>query len=382
MKEDITERKRAEEALRKSEAKYRLITETASDVIITINEESEILFVNRAAENIFGYTIEEMLGQSLTMLMPNLLNRRAESAGKQYLSNGRKRGAWAVVERSWLHKSGKELFLEVSFNEFEEDGQRYFTGILRDISQQKTAEAEILRTQKLESLGILACGLAHDFNNFLTIILMNISSARLTAKKNSKIQEVLKAAERAIDRAKAITRQLSTFTRGGKTRKDTVYLTPLLKESVKFALHGTRVLPEFHIEDDLSPVHIDSGQINQVINNLVINAMQAMPQGGRLMISASNVTFKGKVPPGPLKTEQYVEVDVQDAGVGILPEIIGKIFDPYVTSKKEGTGLGLFSCFSILNQHQGWIKVKSELGHGSTFTFYLPAISEPVPAES
>ena len=100
------------------------------------------------------------------------------------------------------------------------------------------------------------------------------------------------------------------------------------------------------------------------------------------MISASNVTFKGKVPPGPLKTEKYVEVDVQDAGVGILPEIIGKIFDPYVTSKKEGTGLGLFSCFSILNQHQGWIKVKSELGRGSTFTFYLPAISEPAPAES
>ncbi len=228
----------------------------------------------------------------------------------------------------------------------------------------------------------MAGGLAHDFNNFLMTILLNITNARLIVKKNAKVQEVLKAAEHAIDRAKAITRQLSTFTRAGKTMKDTVYLTPLLKESVKFALHGTRVMPEFHIENDLSPVHIDSGQIDQVINNLVINAVQAMTQGGRLMISASNVTFKGKAPPGPLKTGKYVEVDVQDTGMGILPESIGKIFDPYFTSKKEGTGLGLFSCFSILNQHQGWITVESELGQGSTFTFYLPAASEPAPTES
>ncbi len=374
----IAECERVELALRESEEKYRSLFEDSKDGVYITSLEGRFLSVNQSIAELLGYSRKELIDLDVNDLYvcPEDRIRFHETIKRD--------GSVRDFEAKLRKRDGTEMdcLLTSTVRRGQNGSIAGYQGIIRDITQQKTAEAEILRAQKLESLGILADGLAHDFNNFLMTILSNITNARLIAKADEKVQEVLKAAEHAIDRAKAITRQLSTFTRGGKTMKDTVYLTPLLKEAVQFALHGTRVRPEFHLAHDLSPVHIDSGQINQVINNLVINAMQAMPQGGRLMISTSNVTFKGKAPPGPLKADEYVKVDVQDAGVGILPEIIGKIFDPYVTSKKEGTGLGLFSCFSILNQHQGWITVESELGQGSTFTFYLPAASEPAPTES
>ncbi len=382
---DITNRINTEKALEEEHVRLMTTLRSIAEGVIAMDTSGKVTFVNHAAERLIDRTHTDALGHPLAEVF-NLVNETTHEAitilhpdTESQDSDGN-----IALQGCLLTKEGPAYPIVAEAAPLRtRDRQNLGTVLVfRDVSETRRLETEMLRTEKLESLGILADGLAHDFNNFLMTILLNISSARLIAKTDEKVQEVLKAAEHAIDRAKAITRQLSTFTRGGKTMKDTVYLTPLLKEAVQFALHGTRVRPEFHLAHDLSPVHIDSGQINQVINNLVINAMQAMPQGGRLMISTSNVTFKGKAPPGPLKADEYVKVDVQDAGVGILPEIIGKIFDPYVTSKKEGTGLGLFSCFSILNQHQGWITVESELGQGSTFTFYLPAASEPAPTES
>lgn len=178
--------------------------------------------------------------------------------------------------------------------------------------------------------------------------------------------------------AKGITQQLLTFARGGEPVISKMKLAPLLKEAVRFTLHGTSVEPRFIIAKDLWPVEIDSGQINQVINNLVINAVHAMPKGGQVTTTAANLFTDESQPRGPLKPGHYVEVTIQDTGVGIPPSIIDSIFDPYFTTRDEGSGLGLFSCYNILDKHGGWITVESTVDQGSTFTFYLPAQTDAV----
>jgi putative nucleotidyltransferase with HDIG domain len=243
----------------------------------------------------------------------------------------------------------------------------------KSISEKQQMEKEILRAQKLESIGIIAGGIAHDFNNILTAISGNVSLAKMYVKPGEKAFEKLTQAEKAAFRAKDLTRQLLTFSKkGGAPDKTTISIAELAKDSAGFALRGSNVRLKFSLPDDLSLVDVDEGQINQVINNLIINADQAMPEGGTIWLTAENVTV-GQQNSSPLKEGKYVKVTIKDQGVGIPKAAISKIFDPYFTTKPKGSGLGLATAYSIIKKHEGYINVESELNSGTTFFIYLPA---------
>ncbi len=243
-------------------------------------------------------------------------------------------------------------------------------------------ELELLQAQKLESLGTLAGGLAHDFNNFLMVIMLNLNTAKMMADDNPELVKLMNSAENAIQQAKEITQQLLTFARGRAPVKATMHLQPLLKESMHFVLRGTTTTVAYDFADDLWTVDIDAGQINQVISILVLNAVEAMPHGGTVHLSVANVTLQPHETKCGLPPDRYVKVTVRDEGMGIPPEIMDSIFDPYFSTKSTGKGLGLSSCYSILARHGGGISVESELNLGSTFTFYLPASSGKVAGEA
>jgi len=236
----------------------------------------------------------------------------------------------------------------------------------------KKTEEESLKVRKLESLGILAGGIAHDFNNLLTVVLGNISIAFSSTSIGEDVLECLRAAEKAALRAKGLTHQLLTFSKGGAPVKNTASISDLVRESASFTQSGSNVKCEYHFPDDLWPVDVDEGQISQVVNNLLINADQAMPDGGTVELRAENI-YIGSEYASMLKGGRYVKLTVKDHGVGILRENIGRIFDPYFTTKQEGNGLGLATAFSIVKKHDGHITVESMPGYGSSFHIYLPA---------
>jgi CheY-like chemotaxis protein len=242
-------------------------------------------------------------------------------------------------------------------------------------------EEELLKARKLESLGVLAGGIAHDFNNLLTGILGNISHVRVLSEVGGKAHKMLGEAEKASLRARDLTRQLLTFSRGGEPVRRTTSIVDLIKDSAGFAIRGSNVRCEYAIPDDLWAVDIDSGQISQVINNLAINADHSMPDGGALTITCENVTLGEAELPG-LKGEEYVLISVEDHGSGIKKENIQKIFDPYFTTKKKGSGLGLATSYAIVKNHDGLITVTSRLGLGTTFYIYLPAVHGDVSTDA
>jgi signal transduction histidine kinase len=242
----------------------------------------------------------------------------------------------------------------------------------QEISERERMEAELSRVQKLESLGLLAGGIAHDFNNLLGSIMGNISLAMLDVDPENSAYQQLAKAERASFRAQELTRQLLTFSRGGAPLKKRITLPGIISEAAGLSLRGSRVLHELSIASDLWPVEADEGQLMQVFNNLLINADQAMPVGGIIRIAAVNATLApGEVP--SLAAGRYVMITVSDAGTGIPREHLGKIFDPYFTTKQKGSGLGLAATHSIIRKHDGHITVGSELGKGTVFHVYLPA---------
>ena len=253
-------------------------------------------------------------------------------------------------------------------------GEMYCLNVIDNITQQTRLYKELTRLERLESLGLLAGGIAHDFNNILTIILGYISLARNSADNKEFITNSMREAEVATRQAVALTQQLLTFARGGASVKKTQSIKELVKESVTFTLHGSNIECNFSISEDLMAVNVDFDQISQVLNNLVINALQAMPMGGTLNIAAENFTIE-ESDALPLNEGDYIKITVQDTGEGIPEKICKNIFDPYFTTKGKGTGLGLTTSHSIISQHNGYITVKSQVGQGTIFTVYLPALN-------
>jgi two-component system, cell cycle sensor histidine kinase and response regulator CckA len=252
-----------------------------------------------------------------------------------------------------------------------------------DVSEKKKAEEEIAKSKKIESLGILAGGIAHDFNNLLTGILGNISLAQTYLTPDHRAFRRLEAAADASQRARELTHQLLTFSKGGLPIKTTASVSELLTDSAGFVLRGSNVRYELAIPQDLWSVDIDLGQIHQVVNNLFINALQAMPKGGTISVQAENCIIE-RDSVIPLIPGKYVRIHIQDQGVGIAPENVPKIFDPYFTTKETGSGLGLTTAYSIVKKHDGLITVGSQVGIGTTFCIYLPAsrASAGIPLEN
>jgi nitrogen-specific signal transduction histidine kinase/CheY-like chemotaxis protein len=267
---------------------------------------------------------------------------------------------------------------------FNEDGSFIsIDGIVFDITMRKRMEAELSKIQKLESIGIFAGGIAHDFNNILATLIGNIALAKDKEMSKDEIFKLLTEAEKASKRAQSLTKQLLTFAKGGAPVKETASIGEVVKESSHFVLSGSKSDCEFSIARDLWPVEADVGQISQVVNNIVINANQSMPEGGMIKIKAENLIIDSENQ-WKLKLGRYIRISIKDAGIGIASKHFTKIFDPYFTTKQEGSGLGLSTSYSIIKNHGGHITVESKLGSGTTFHIYLPASenSAPVKEES
>lgn len=248
---------------------------------------------------------------------------------------------------------------------------------VRDIREQLRLEQQVAQVTKMQAVGQLAGGIAHDFNNILTAILGNLSLAKMYCAPTDRLYPRLGEAERASLRAKDLTQQLLTFAKGGAPLKHTASLKELIKESASFALRGANVRCEFELALGLWTAEVDEGQMSQVIHNLVLNAVQAMPDGGVIRVTAENVTLATGDTLG-LKPGPYLRISLADRGVGIAPENLPHIFDPYFTTKQKGSGLGLATSYSIIKKHDGMLTVESEVGRGTTFRIHLPASNKPM----
>ena len=374
----LQERKLAEEKLRQSEAKYSTILEQMDEAYYEVDSKGNYTFFNDALCRQLGYSREELRGLNYKVYIPPEERRRVIEAYSAVFNTGLPIIRLPVVN---IKKDATRIFVEASiFPIRNEKGEiTGLRGISLDITVRKRLEEEQQRVEKLESVGLLAGGIAHDFNNILTAILGNISLASMEAAPGSEICESLEKAEKASLRAKDLTGQLLTFSKGGAPIKTLASVPELLKDTAGFALRGSNVKCQFSIPDDLWHAEIDEGQVSQVMHNLVINAQQSMIAGGDIDVYAENMVLTQGRSLGmslPLKKGNYIRIAVTDHGSGIPVEHMARIFDPFFTTKQQGSGLGLATSFSIARNHGGHLSVESEVGSGSTFYLYLPASTQ------
>ena len=361
-------------SLHASEKKFRALFDSTNDAILIYTLDCHLLEVNRATCERLGYSREELLALPFAQLVAQPYASQAKDRVGQLKKDGT-----AIFESAHLKKDGAIIPIEQSCSLIEYDTQTAILCISRDISERKRRDEERLRSQKLESLGVLAGGIAHDFNNLLTGILGNLSLAKADLPETGPVAERLAETEKATLRARDLTQQLLTFAKGGAPIKTEVSLTGLIQDAAGFAVRGTKAVCEYDCAEDLWLAEVDAGQLGQVLQNLVINAVHAMPEGGAIRLAARNITVnRGELPLAP---GRYVLITVRDHGQGIPPEHLAKIFDPYFTTKESGSGLGLAVVHSIISNHAGHITVESEPGKGALFSIYLPSTGKSPLAE-
>ncbi|MCD4701861.1 MAG: PAS domain S-box protein [Candidatus Aegiribacteria sp.] len=370
---NITERRKMEEALRESEEKYRTLVEQSHDGIY-IYRENRFLFVNDRVCELTGYSKEELYDLDVWELIHP--DDRAEiEKYKINISNGI--GIPNIYQIRVISKDGQIRFIEVSVRIITYQGESTILGVGRDISDQLKLDEERQKNQRLESLGIFAGGLAHDFNNFLTGILGNISLAKTMTEPGSDIYRILSNSENASNKASSLTHQLLTFAKGGVPVRENLSINELLRQSADFVLSGSNVNASYDIPCDLWTVNADKGQISQVIQNIIINADQSMLDGGVVEINARNTEIDCDTSM-QLNPGKYVKIEICDSGTGISEDHISNIFDPFYSTKKKGSGLGLTTAFSIIKKHDGNIIAKSRYGIGTAIIIHLPASTDKV----
>ena len=377
---DITERKRSEEALAAEKERLSVTLRSIGDGVITTDVEGKIVLMNRVSEALTGWTNKEAIGRPLPDVF-HIIDEKTRQRSENPVKNVIKTEGIAVLSSHTVlvARDGAERIIADSGAPIFDKDSKIIGVVLvfQDITEKRKTEEELLKTQKLESIGLLAGGIAHDFNNILTGIIGNISLAKKYAKPGDKIFERLEKTKKISLGAKDLTRQLLTFSKGGKPIKKTIAISDLIFDSAGFALRGANVRCDFLMPNDLWPVEIDEGQMGQVINNLIINANQAMPKGGMIKLSTENLTITA-TNVLPLKPGRYIKISIRDQGIGIQKDHLLKIFDPYFTTKQKGTGLGLTTVYSIIDKHDGYITAESEPGMGTTFHIYLPASKKEI----
>ncbi len=360
-----------------------LILNSTSEGVLGLDLNGDITFVNRAAATMLGYAPTELVGRhSHTILHPTRADGTPLSETGCPICVAMEKGSTSEpVEGLFQHHDISRFPVEYSSSPLIEDGKnKGAVLVFRDITGQKKMAAELLKIRKLESVAVLAGGIAHDFNNILAAILGNISLALTIADPQDEIYELLAESEKASLRAKDLTQQLLTFAKGGEPVRKVAAIEEVIKDSAGFVLRGSNVRCDFKFGEELWPLAIDTGQISQVIQNIIINASQAMPTGGIITIDCSNYSLKSSRVI-PLASGNYLKTVIKDQGVGMPAEMLDKIFDPYFTTKQKGSGLGLAITHTIIGKHNGYITADSEPGLGTTFTIYLPASQDQTKLE-
>jgi len=382
---DITERKAAEENLRKSEEKFRNLIKQSIDGIIIIDESGCINEWNHGMEQATGIKKEAVINMPAWEMYTQYLYVNHKNPDELYNLKEKFLDALETGNASWLNKMAENSIIHtdgsirtIQQQTFAIKTSKGFSlgSMVRDITEIKQLELERIKSGKLESLGILAGGIAHDFNNILTAIFGNLSMAKLFGN-NEKLTRLILEAESACVQAKNLTLQLLTFAKGGEPICKTTSIIDIIEESSKFSLRGSNVQFELTITEGIWPVDVDIGQINQVISNLIINANQAMPNGGKIHICVSNFHL-GSNELIPLNPGKYIKIAIIDEGSGIPEQNLQKIFDPYFTTKEKGSGLGLAITYNIIKRHNGYLSVDSVVGIGTTFTIYLKASEKEI----
>ncbi len=376
---DISSRKRIEQSL--VAEKDRLVTtlQSLDEGIITTDREGRITFVNPLAEHITEWTHQDAISRSLQDVFR--LTTEGSSPGNEAAFQFSPSTSSALTEpntpKQLLTKNGIQRTISMRETPIR-DHSSHLMGtviIFHDITDQYRHQDEQQRISKLNSLGVLAGGLAHDFNNLLTTILGNVFVAKLRMVPQDPLTQNLEQAEQACLRAKELTQQLLTFAKGGAPIKTSIALGDLLRKSAIFALSGSSISCHFDIPNDLWPLDADASQLRQVIQNITLNARQAMINGGHFSIRVENVDLHtlGTLPSPSLTLGNYVQISFEDQGEGISDQELPNIFDPYFTTKPGASGLGLATAHSIIQQHQGHISVHTAIDKGTTFTVYLPS---------
>ncbi|MBD3291126.1 PAS domain S-box protein [candidate division KSB1 bacterium] len=374
---DISERLQAEKALAAEKERLAVTLHSIADGVISTDIQGRVNLMNKVAENMTGWSLEKALGKKVGTVFKTVLEN-SRKPSENPVDNVLKSGRMQRFSSYNILKShdDKERIIAASASPIH-DRDKMLIGVVlvfRDVTKQRKLEEELLRASKIESVGVLAGGIAHDFNNILTGIIGNLSLVMMHIKKNESIYKLLSAAEKASYRARDLTQQLLTFSKGGVPIKKATRLAAIVEETAAFVLSGSNVHYEIRKPENLWQIMVDAGQINQVIHNLLLNAEQAMPSGGIIKITLENtiVQYNSSL---PLKRGRYVKLIVDDSGIGISGGDLQKIFDPYFTTKQKGSGLGLATSYSIIKKHNGHIAVESRLGKGTTFCVYLPATS-------
>ncbi len=379
---DLTDLKRAEAELAAEKERLAVTLRAMAEGVVTTDIDGRVQFLNPAAAALTQWDAEAAVGRPVDEVCPL---RAAEGEEPVAVPVDRVLRGDTVAELP-AHtvvagRTGARRLVEGCCAPIHAADSAVVGTVLvfRDVTERERLEQELVRASKLESVGLLAGGIAHDFNNILTAVMGNLALGLLDVEAESDLGRALRDAERAALRARDLTQQLLTFARGGEPIRTAVRLPEIVAEMTRFALHGAKVKAEFDLAPDLWPADVDKAQISRVVQNLVINAVQAMHGGGVVRLVARNVRVAALELP-PLAPGAYVHIAVADTGVGIKPEHLDRVFEPYFTTKQTGSGLGLATVYSIVRKHKGHIRVESALGSGTTFHVYLPAAEHAVPA--
>lgn len=380
---DVSAHKDIENALLKEKELLDVTFRSIGEGVVTTDEKGTVILINHVMEKLCRCTQMEASGKPVSQIL-NIRNKAnkdlRENPVEETLKTGRP--SHVVKDREWVCPDGKVLLIEYDCSPLSGKNNEIIGSVLTisDVTRKKEMEEELLKARKLESLGVLAAGLAHEYNNELTAVLGNISMAQMTFNKKEQITRRMKRAEEAALRAKELTQRLLTFSRGGEPIKKTGSLSPLLKETAAWARKYTGIRCRCFIPKDLPAVQFDKTQVKRVLYNIAKNAVESMPNGGLITFKTEMVALsKHEAGSLFLKPGNYVKIIIIDQGVGIAAENLGKVYDPYFKHGKDSEGMGLTTAYSIVKKHGGTIQAASTLGVGSTFSVFVPALVPVVP---
>jgi PAS domain S-box-containing protein len=372
---DITQQESAGRELRAQEARLRAILETAVEAIITIRSDGSIESFNPAAERLFGYRADEVIGRNVSLLMPEPHRGAHDGYIRRYLDTGERRIIGIGREVRGRRRDGSEVHVDLAVSEAMVEGKRLFVGALRDIGARKLAEGHVQRAQRLESVAHLTGGVAHDFNNLLTVVLGNLEL--LGDRVEGEAAELVSEAKEAAELGARLTRQLLSFARRQPLQADTVDLnevvvgvTELLRRTL-----GEHVLLRSTLASDLPHIRVDRSQLESAIVNLAVNAKDAMPRGGPITLTTGLADRREKAVLGVAPDAGFVCLRVRDEGEGMPPEVQRRAFEPFFTTKSGsgGTGLGLSMVYGFVTQSQGYALIESAPGRGTEVSMFFPA---------